>query len=194
MEDRRQNIINAAKQLFSEKGYAATGLREIAEKAGVSLGNIYNYFKNKEEIFCSIFTPDEIGATLKDSLEHLAGDFPLNIADLLLSMKKTVDANIDLYRLYYIDLIEFGGKNTNAMFEYFLSLGRSVFRNFLDRKIADGKLRDFDYDFLAKQFLVSMISFFSSMHTIPAMKVENYSDEEISRIIADVLLRGIVKE
>ncbi len=193
MEDRRKNIINAAKQLFSEKGYAATGLREIAEKAGVSLGNIYNYFKNKEEIFCSIFTPDEIGTTLKDSLEHLVGDFPLNIADLLLSMKKTVDANIDLYRLYYIDLIEFGGKNTNAMFEYFLSLGKSVFRNFLDQKIAEGKLRDFDYDFLAKQFLVSMISFFSSMHTIPAMKVENYSDEEISRIIADVLLRGIVK-
>lgn len=194
MEDRRQNIINAAKQLFSEKGYAATGLREIAEKAGVSLGNIYNYFKNKEEIFCSIFTPEQIGSTLKDTLEHLAGDFPLNIGDLVLSMKKTVDQNIELYRLYYIDLIEFGGKNTNTMFEYFLSLGKSVFRNFLDQKIAEGKLRDFDYDFLAKQFLVSMISFFSSMHTIPAMKVENYSDEEISRIIAEVLLRGLVKE
>lgn len=194
MEDRRHNIITAAKQLFSEKGYAATGLREIAEKAGVSLGNIYNYFKNKEEIFCSIFTPEEIGFTLKATLEHLAGDFPFNIAGLVLSMKKTVDQNIELYRLYYIDLIEFGGKNTNAMFEYFLSLGKSVFRNYLDQKISEGKLRDFDYDFLAKQFLVSMISFFSSMHTIPAMKIENYSDEEMAKIIAEVLLRGIVKE
>jgi AcrR family transcriptional regulator len=194
MEDRKQQIVNAAKQLFSEKGYAATGLREIAEKAGVSLGNIYNYFKNKEEIFCNIFNPEEIASTLRDTLDHLAGDFPFNVSDLVLSIKKTVDNNIELYRLYYIDLIEFGGKNTNRMFEYFLSLGKSVFRSYLDQKIAEGKLCNYDYDFLAKQFLISMISFFSSMHTIPAMKIENYSDEEIANIIAKVLLRGIAKE
>lgn len=88
MENRRQNIINAAKQLFSEKGYAATGLREIAEKAGVSLGNIYNYFKNKEEIFCSLFTIEQIGASIKDTLEQLGSDFPYNLEKLLLSMKK----------------------------------------------------------------------------------------------------------
>lgn len=80
------------------------------------------------------------------------------------------------------------------LFEYFLSLGKSTFRPFVEKKIAEGKLKNFDYDFLSKMFLVSMISFFSSMHTIPAMKVENYSDEEISKIIAEVLLRGIVKE
>ncbi|MCX7680055.1 MAG: TetR/AcrR family transcriptional regulator [Spirochaetes bacterium] len=194
MEDRRQSIIRAAKQLFAEKGYAATGLREIAEKAGVSLGNIYNYFKSKEEIFCSIFTPEQIGANLKETFENLASDFPFNIAELLLSMKRTVDQNIELYRLYYIDLIEFGGKNTNAMFEYFLSLGKGIFRKYIDKRVKEGMLRNFDYDFLAKHFLVSMISFFSSMHTIPAMKVENYSEEEMVEMIGEVLLRGIVKE
>jgi len=192
MEERRQKIINAAKALFSEKGYAGTGLREIAERAGVSLGNIYNYFKNKEEIFSSIFNPEEIGGTLIESFQHIAGDFPFNIGDVIFAIKQTVDKNIDLYRLYYIDLIEFGGKNTNIVYDYFLTLGKSLFREQLARKIQDGRLRDFDFDFLSKQFLISMISFFSSIHHLPALKIDNYSDREMSEKIAEVLLRGIV--
>jgi AcrR family transcriptional regulator len=194
MEERKQKIIDAAKALFSEKGYAGTGLREIAERAGVSLGNIYNYFKNKEEIFSSIFNPEEIGITLLESFQHIAGDFPFNIGDVILAIKQTVDRNIDLYRLYYIDLIEFGGRNTNKVYDYFLTLGKSLFRDQLDKKIQDGRIRDLDYDFLSRQFLISMIAFFSSIHQLPALKIENYSDGEISGIIAEVLLNGIVKK
>ncbi len=194
MEDRKQKIIASAKSLFSEKGYAGTGLREIADRAGVSLGNIYNYFKNKEEIFVSIFNPVEIGTTLTGSLEHIAGDFPLNIADVICAIKKTVDMNIDLYRLYYIDLIEFGGKNTNRLFEFFLAMGKTIFREQLDKKVQDGTLRDLDFDFLAKQFVISMVTFFSSFHVIPALRIEGFSDEELSEKIAEVLLHGLIKE
>ena len=194
MEERKQKIIDAAKALFSEKGYAGTGLREIAEQAGVSLGNIYNYFKNKEEIFSSIFNPEEIGNTLVESFRYIAGDFPFNISDVILAIKQTVDRNIDLYRLYYIDLIEFGGRNTNIVYDYFLTLGKSLFREQLDMKMQDGRLRDFDFDFLSKQFLISMISFFSSIHHLPALKIDNYSDKEMSEKIAEVLLHGIIKK
>lgn len=193
MEERKQKIIDAAKALFSEKGYAGTGLREIAERAGVSLGNIYNYFKNKEEIFSEIFNPEAIGATLINSFGSIQGDFPFNMSDIILMIKKAVDSNIDLYRLYYIDIIEFGAKNTNRLIGYFITLSKSVFREQLDREVKKGNLRDLDYDLLAKQFIISMITFFSSIHEIPAMKVEEYSDEELSRIMGEVLLRGITK-
>lgn len=193
MEDRKQKIVDTARALFSEKGYAGTGLREIAEKAGVSLGNIYNYFKNKEEIFSEIFNPEAIGATLISSFGSLQGEFPFNLCDIVLMIKKAVDSNIDLYRLYYIDIIEFGAKNTNRLFEYFITLSKSVFREQLDIEVKKGRLRELDWDILAKQFIISMVTFFSSIHEIPAMKVEEYSDEELSRIIGDVLLRGIAK-
>jgi TetR/AcrR family transcriptional repressor of uid operon len=39
-----QALIDAAYSLFVEKGFHATSMREIAKQAGVSLGNIYNYF------------------------------------------------------------------------------------------------------------------------------------------------------
>jgi len=48
---RKDKIVNSARSLFSRQGFSATGLRHIAEKAGVSLGNIYNHFRNKDELF-----------------------------------------------------------------------------------------------------------------------------------------------
>ena len=194
MEDRRQKIIDCARTLFSEKGYSATGLREIADRAGVSLGNIYNYFKNKEEIFNSIFNPEEIAKTLVESFQLVAGDFPFNIETVILSIKKAVDDNRELYRLYYIDLIEFNSRNTDRMFDYFLKLGKTIFRSRLDAEVEKGRLKELDFEFLSKQFLISMISFFSGISFLPSLKIDNYSDEEMSRIIADVVLHGIVRK
>ena len=46
-----------ARQLFGQKGYSKTSMREIAELAGVGVGNIYNYFTNKDELFHEVVRP-----------------------------------------------------------------------------------------------------------------------------------------
>ena len=46
----KREILNVACSLFRTKGFEATTMREIAEKAGMSLGASYYHFKNKEEI------------------------------------------------------------------------------------------------------------------------------------------------
>lgn len=50
-EDRPQQIIQAALEVFGECGLAKTRLQDIADRAGVSKGTIYLYFPNKEELF-----------------------------------------------------------------------------------------------------------------------------------------------
>jgi TetR/AcrR family transcriptional regulator, acrAB operon repressor len=50
----RQNILKAALKLFSEKGYAATNLTEIAQSAAVTRGAIYWHFKDKADLFNSL--------------------------------------------------------------------------------------------------------------------------------------------
>ena len=45
----RDRILKAACSLFRTQGFHGTSTREISEKAGVSLGNIYNHFKTKAE-------------------------------------------------------------------------------------------------------------------------------------------------
>ena len=50
-EDIRGRILAVAKLQFGQKGYSKTSMREIAELAGVGVGNIYNYFTGKDELF-----------------------------------------------------------------------------------------------------------------------------------------------
>jgi len=59
-ESRPGEIIEAAFELFADKGFSATRMDEIALKAGVSKGSLYNYFKSKETIFEAVVTEDII--------------------------------------------------------------------------------------------------------------------------------------
>ncbi|PRY13352.1 TetR/AcrR family transcriptional regulator [Kineococcus rhizosphaerae] len=49
-EATRQRIVDAALDLFTEKGFAGTTMRAVAERADVSLGNAYHYFASKEHL------------------------------------------------------------------------------------------------------------------------------------------------
>ncbi|MGI9271958.1 MAG: TetR/AcrR family transcriptional regulator [Woeseiaceae bacterium] len=53
-EERPQEITAAALKAFSENGYAATRVDDVAKRAGVSKGLLYLYFKTKEELFKSV--------------------------------------------------------------------------------------------------------------------------------------------
>lgn len=53
-EDRPDEIVNAAFEEFSEKGYAETRLQDVAKRAQVSKGLPYLYFKTKEELFKAV--------------------------------------------------------------------------------------------------------------------------------------------
>ncbi|MGD8616804.1 MAG: TetR/AcrR family transcriptional regulator [Gammaproteobacteria bacterium] len=49
-EQTRQDIVEAAKALFYQRGYTNTSFSDIVEATGVQRGNIYHYFKSKEDI------------------------------------------------------------------------------------------------------------------------------------------------
>ena len=54
LTERKSRIIEAALACFLEHGYHQTGIREIAKKAGISLGNLYNHFPSKEAVLAEI--------------------------------------------------------------------------------------------------------------------------------------------
>ena len=51
---RPEEITAAALELFTERGYAATRLEDVAARAGISKGTLYLYFANKEELFKAV--------------------------------------------------------------------------------------------------------------------------------------------
>src|SRR5258708_31811845 len=50
MADKREHILVAAEELFGEKGFDGTSVRDIAQKAGVNLAMISYYFGSKEKL------------------------------------------------------------------------------------------------------------------------------------------------
>jgi TetR/AcrR family fatty acid metabolism transcriptional regulator len=69
---KRRSIIRAAIEVFNDKDFKTASISEIAKKAGVANGTIYQYFRNKEDLFFSI--PIEKTMEFKSQLElHLEG-------------------------------------------------------------------------------------------------------------------------
>lgn len=57
MTDKQLKIVQAAVEVFAEKGYAASSTSEIAQKAGVAEGTIFRHYKTKKELLFSIVSP-----------------------------------------------------------------------------------------------------------------------------------------
>lgn len=57
--EKKEKILEAGYRLFNDKGYYKTSTPEIAAEAGVSIGCLYSYFKDKHEIFMEIYTQYE---------------------------------------------------------------------------------------------------------------------------------------
>lgn len=57
MTAKQKKIMQAAIEIFSEKGYAASSTQEIAQRAGVAEGTIFRHFRTKKDLLLSIVTP-----------------------------------------------------------------------------------------------------------------------------------------
>jgi len=66
-EARRREILHAATRVFRRRGFANTGMREIAAEAGLSPGNLYHYFSGKHELhyFCQDRSLDQMLSALQ---------------------------------------------------------------------------------------------------------------------------------
>lgn len=73
-EQTRMKIIQTALELFIRKGYGATRMSDIAKEANISVGNIFNYFKSKEELYETL---------INLGLERMTIDFSQDIVDPL---------------------------------------------------------------------------------------------------------------
>ncbi|MES1044137.1 TetR family transcriptional regulator [Bacillus obstructivus] len=57
MTEKQKKILEAAVEIFSEKGYSGTSTSEIAKKAGVAEGTIFRHYKTKKDLLLSIIAP-----------------------------------------------------------------------------------------------------------------------------------------
>lgn len=81
--DKHAKILEAAIEIFSEKGFAATSTSEIAQKAGVAEGTIFRHYKTKKDLLLSIAGPIATKLVAPFLMRDFAKllDLPYNQAD-----------------------------------------------------------------------------------------------------------------
>jgi AcrR family transcriptional regulator len=70
----RQRILAEALEVFLEKGYEKASMRDLAQRVGTSVSNIYHYFANKEDLFRAIAEPiaSRVNHVLSEIITHEA--------------------------------------------------------------------------------------------------------------------------
>lgn len=98
----RSQIIGAAIQVISEKGFQKTTVRQIAQAAGIADGTIYNYFKNKDDILMAIveqLTEAEVREVHFGEAEQL--DFDTFVEEYFTHRAMEVEAGIAVMRVIF---------------------------------------------------------------------------------------------
>ena len=117
-ERTRQSIEDAAYALFLEQGYSATSMRQIAERAGIALGGIYNHFASKDEIFQALVLAKHPYAQILPVLRDAPGE---QVDEFIINAARIIQAELgnrpDFIKLMLIEVVEFGGKHFPRLFE-----------------------------------------------------------------------------
>lgn len=113
-------VLEAGLALFSTQGYRATTLRQIAERAGLSVGNIYHHFPDKHTIYqrlIEIYWERLVDPDLKLNRVFARANFPDDLEELAEAIEEVVDENGPHILLIYLDVIEFQGEHIRAFYE-----------------------------------------------------------------------------
>ena len=136
----RNRILTSARQEFYEKGYEGAAMRSIAAAAGTSLGNLYRYYKNKQELYAAV-----VGSVVDECVERTEKRFdvsPDGIERSVNGMVSFVGENREVFKIlvsgpaeYYTDFLRrFSESLSHILYAYARKTGSEA----LQQKLRPG--------------------------------------------------------
>jgi AcrR family transcriptional regulator len=188
----RLAVEDAAIGLFLEQGYHATSMRQIAERADLALGGIYNHFSSKDEIFEAIIIDQHpykkilplILAVEGDTAQEFFGNAFRIVIDELGKQPEFIN-------LMFIEIVEFKGKHGSVMLREIaprvLPIFEKVVRNMKGLRVTNPA-------FLMRSFFGMIISYFITEMIISDSVLSKLMPKSSADAYIDIFLKGILKE
>jgi len=190
-EATRLAVEDAAFELFMEQGYHATSMRQIADKAGLALGGIYNHFKSKDDIFAAIIVNKHpykklLPAILEAEGETLEEFFKTATRIIIEEFSKRPE----YMNLMFIELVEFGGQHGASLLAELAPKALPVFEKVIkERK----DLRVTNPALLLRSFFGMILSYFITGMMISNSVVSKLMPQNAEDAYVDIFLHGILK-
>ena len=177
----RASILDKAHQVFKETGYYGSSISEITRRCGISMGNFYQYFKNKEQVFLEL--NDRILSRFREKAESLPAQgvpFEERLIQALHLLFDHIRENFAFHRILgESDLTD------RVTIAYYEAIARH-YRDFFRREVQAGHLRPLDPNMIAYG-LIGVCYF----HSLEWGEKEKASSRKVVRQITDLLLHGI---
>ena len=188
VQTRRQELLRIAAELFAERGYKATTVRDIADAAGILSGSLYHHFDSKESMV------DEILRTFQEDLFGQYDDILASDADPLAKLEQAVRVSFEAIDEHHDEVAIFQNDAAYLLtFDRFSYLAdrnrqsREVWLTLLRSGIDAGVLRD-DLDLeLTYRFIRDTVWVAVSWYRPGGRRTHT----EIARQYLSILLEGI---
>jgi len=115
--EKKQRIMDAARELFAQKGLSGTNSNEIAVRAGVSTGTFYNYFRNKKTLFLDIL--NQYLENFIAGIYQLQSDQGVPLRDNIRSHIDKAFAAFDLHPAFHREalVLKFSDRDVKRLFD-----------------------------------------------------------------------------
>ena len=188
-ERTRQGVIEAAYQLFLEQGYAATSMRQIAERAGLALGGIYNHFPGKEAIFSELILERHPYHQIVPILIDTPADDPESfVRQAARTLIDELGRRPDFIKLMLIEIVEFNGRNMPKVIERVLPEVVPLIRRFGARP---GVLREMPPFVFFRAFLGLFFSYYLTELMVAGTPAALAQDNAFDHFV-EIFLHGIL--
>jgi AcrR family transcriptional regulator len=153
-------ILDAALDLFVEKGFAATRLEDVAQRAGVSKGTVYLYFDSKDDLFKSVIRSGMVRAI--EEAEKLVAGFEGSSADLLRQIYAGWWQNIGGTKLSGIPKLMISeAQNFPELARFYydevIQRGSRLVASAIERGVARGEFRRVNVDYTVRAMVSPLI-------------------------------------
>jgi AcrR family transcriptional regulator len=187
----RLAIEDAAIELFIEQGYHATSMRQIADRAGIALGGIYNHFRSKDEIFEAIIVDKHpykrvlpiILAAEGETMDEFLGNAARVVINELTSQPYYV-------KLMLIEIAEFNGAHGAALIKEIAPKILPIFERFVKSR---KELRVAHPAILMRSFIGMVLSYMLTDIIISQSILKNLMPKNTLDVYVDIYMHGILK-
>jgi AcrR family transcriptional regulator len=196
--EKKASIEDAARGLFIKHGFHATSMRDIAKQADVSIGNLYNYYKTKEEIFESIIGSYQhvINHRLKTMFSEIKNPLePEGLRTLGQLVKGMIDEHEDFWLLMYIDVLEFSNQHFRLMFDGLSSKLNIRYAKEFKQAKDKGIVRDsVDPGVAFTAVYMQMFNYFLVEKLFGGNRHFGLSDKETIDSLTDIFCHGVLRK
>jgi AcrR family transcriptional regulator len=196
-EARPQELLDAALELFVEKGFAATRAEEVAARAGVSKGTLYLYFPSKEDLLKAVITQNLADRVAEGAAQ--AADYTGSASDLLrLVMGAWWEQVYQSQAAAVFKLVVTEVRNFPDIAEFYLrevvEPAQQLLARMIQRGIDAGEFRPVDLNVAVHSLVLPLIMVCVHKHSIGACKLEGqwaFDGLAFIRAHVDLLLQGL---